>query len=535
MDIIVRERLYVPADAIDIKTVKKRYRHRFYDEQQCRKCDNRVERHNYLCNKCPAFTNQTVNYNERTRNGILYYGLPLGDRENVEDAFNIDFDDFTIQDKRCRAKRRYPLKMVGFKPYDYQVPAIQDMKDSRYGILKAPPRSGKTPTMLYAGVKAFPYRMVMIADQREFLDQFIDHVERFTNIQDLEERTGKKLYGYASTEEQFNDYEIAVCTYQTFLSDNGKKLLKHLNRNFGTMFLDECHSAAAPRYSEIVNNIRSVVRIGATGTDERKDGRIKIIKQIIGDVTALIEVPQLVANVYVHPINFTKSRAKFVGKAGFARLINFVSAHEKRNDMIIEWALKDIASGHSIVIPVERKEHVWLLVKRINDEHGDIIAAGFTGGAGNKAAKSQRTQSLADAVSGKIRVVVGIRSLLQRGLNVPRWSMMYGVMPINNEPNWKQESSRILTPMEGKRQPAIRLFVDENLGMMLNCAIQTYKQCILFNHVPTKTAKERYALLLKKLNASHKDRREDSALLEADDTKVYKSKTTFGGLFERKK
>ena len=533
MDIIVRERLYVPADAIDIKTVKKRYRHRSYEEQACRKCENRPERHNYLCNKCPAFLGQTVNYNERNRDGVLYYGLPLGDRENIERVFSIDFDDFNIHDKRCRSKRRSDLRIVDFKPYDYQAPAIVDLKRTKYGILKAPPRSGKTPTMMYAGIKNWPYRIVMIADQREFLDQFLDHVKRFTNIEDLEEKYGRKLYGYAKTPEEFRNFEIAVCTYQTFLSAKGKKLLKLLNQNFGTMFLDECHSAAAPKYSEIINNVHSVIRIGATGTDHRKDGRIKIIKQIIGDVTALIDIPQLQANIYVHPIDFTKSRAKFVGKAGFSRLLNFLSGHEKRTELIVEWAVKDIQAGHSIVIPVERKEHVWYLVKRINDEMGRTLAAGFTGGAGNKAAKAARAKSLEDAISGKIRVIVGIRSLLQRGLNVPRWSMIYCVMPINNEPNWKQESSRILTPMEGKRTPAIRLFVDENLGMVLNCFINTYKQSVEFNHKPTPTAISRFKVLVKKHNAAQKDRRTDSALLDGDTT-VFKAKSTRkkGGLFE---
>lgn len=949
MTIILSDLIYIPADEIDSRTVKKHYRHRFYEEADCRRCENRPERHNYLCNKCPAFKDQTNTYKERSRNGRLYYGLPFGDREIIEDRFSIDFSDYEIKDFRCKAKRRYPVKMVGFTPYDYQVPAVESMRKAKYGILKAPPRSGKcvtgdtllqtefgihkyealfdglevpdkgeeqylprefelltpsgvrktshiyrkwadkvisvrtrsghsirgvaehpllvltsnltyawktldeiqegdylcmnrdksmfpttnfksdyeheyyhtsaekvdlpkvicedlaailgylvadgclgskslsfctsnvevmqdfkekirsvfgleakdkvsegrtpqallnskavmsclaafglpkvrsagkeipssvlqssepivrafleayfscdsgtsrqsvtltsashnlikqmqvllsnfgivatryrnfkkatnsrtptvrpyynlgirgfevwkfhsefklmkfqnkettrarskydyvpylrdlfrerlplqedknafngcklyrdyhylgynkvlsvdvskmdvdtaatvemirrknffyspvvskqeligdvlvydatvpkghhylgngiashnTPTMLYAAITQFKYRIVMIADQREFLQQFLDHVAEYTNLPEIEEKVGKKLFGFAKTEEELKNFEIAVCTYQTFLSLKGKKLLKVLNKNYGTLLLDECHSAAAPQYSGIMNSIKCFVRFGATGTTERKDKRDKIIKQIIGGVTALIDIPQLKANVYVHPIDFTKSRAKYVGKGGFSRLVNFLSEHEKRNDMIVEWAVKDIKAGHSLVIPVERKEHVWYLVKRINDEIGREVAGGFTGG-GNKAANFQREQTLEDAKSGKIRAVIGIRSLLQRGLNVPRWSMIYGVMPINNESNWKQESSRILTPMEGKRDPGIRLFADLNLQMVLNCYANTYKQSVEFGHLPTDTAKKRHAELLKKLRTYYADRRSDSALMDAE-------------------
>ena len=229
-----------------------------------------------------------------------------------------------------------------------------------------------------------------------------------------------------------------------------------------------------------------------------------IVKQIIGDVTALIDIPQLRANIFVHPLPFVKSKSAYRGKAGFSYCINFLSKHKKRNAFILEWIMKDLAKGHSIVIPVYRKEHVWELVKAINDEFGKTIAGGFVGGASTKAGKAARSDVLDQAKAGKLRVIVGTRSLLQRGLNVPVWSMLYNVMPINNEPNWKQESSRILTPMEGKRDPAIRFFVDENIGMPLGCFVSTYKQSIKFKHKPTDTAHERAIELMDKHGSKSK-------------------------------
>lgn len=504
-NIIVREKMYIPAEYLDERKLKKAYRHRFYEEPACRRCENRPERHNYVCNKCEFYHGQNTLYNEKMLNGEPYFGLPMGDRSIIEEKFGIDFDDFNLIDARCKAKRRFDVRMVGFKPYDYQAPAAASLKQHKYGILKAPPRSGKTPTMLYTGIKKFPYRIAVIADQREFLEQFILHIDEYTNLPDLEQKHKKKLYGFGKKPEDFKNFEIIVCTYQTFLSTKGKKLLKLLNKNYGTVFIDEVHSSGALRYSEVLNELHAKIRIGATGTVERKDCKHVVVKQIVGDVTALIEVPQLKANVYVHPMEFVKSKAAYKGKAGFSYCVNFLTKHKKRNDLIIEWIMKDLEKGHSIVIPVYRKEHVWELVKRINDEYGKPIADGFVGGAATKSAKEQRASVLEKAKSGKIRVVVGIRSLMQRGLNVPRWSMLYNVMPINNEPNWKQESSRILTPFEDKRQPAIRMFVDPNIGLSLGCFVGTYKQTVKFGHKPTEVARDRAIELMDRHGPGAKD------------------------------
>ncbi|AGS82085.1 ATP-dependent DNA repair recombination helicase [Pseudomonas phage PaBG] len=518
-DIIVRERMYIPSYLVDERDVKKRYVHRFYEESACRKCDNRSERHNYVCQKCPAYTGKNVTVNEKIVDGVHYYGIPLGERKNLKAHLGIKPKRHTFIDLRTKAKRRYDVRMVNFKPFDYQEPAVEKLGDAGFGILKAPPRSGKTPTMLYTGIKKFPYRICIIADQKEFLDQFLAHVEEFTNLPQLEKKYKKKLYGYGKKPEDFKNFEIIVCTYQTFLSEKGKKLLKLLNKNYGTVFVDEVHSSGALKYSEFLNELAMRVRIGATGTDDRKDGKYKIVEQIMGPVTALIERDQLQAQVFVHPLDFVKSKSQYKGRAGFTYCVNFLSKHKKRNQFIVDWVMKDLEKGHNLLIPVFRKEHVWELVKMINDEAGKKIADGFVGGAKNKKDIERRREVLEKAKSGKIRVVIGIRSLMQRGLNVPRWSMIYGVMPINNEPNWKQESSRVLTPFEGKRKPGIRLFVDEHIGLTLGCFAGTYKQCLKFKHKPTEVASERAIKLLEK----HQSRRGGRGGDFMEDTKAVRS------------
>lgn len=208
--------------------------------------------------------------------------------------------------------------------------------------------------------------------------------------------------------------------------------------------------------------------------------------------------------------------------------MKFLANHEKRNKFMLEMIGKDLESDHNIIIPLYTREHVSYITRMINSIYGKGTAEEFTGDR-----KCDRDGILDRARSGKTRVVVGIRSLLQLGLNVPAWTCLYYFMPMNNEPNWYQESSRILTPAEGKRKPVIRMFVDSEVKLVLGCWAQTYKQTVTkFKHKPTETARERAGELFEKLGSHHKKYDPD----EEDDTpsKTKNKELKMPGLFRRK-
>lgn len=491
--IVIRDKIYVPVDAIDAELAKKTYTHYMYDNKVCRRCPSRDVRHSFECDQCQAFKGAVSTCNTTYRNGIEYVGLPLGDRLRVEKKLDFAFSDFTIVDKRVKTRFEYPVKMhPKFRLRDYQEEAENDWWQYKHGLIVAPPRSGKTPTLLHIMVR-LGLRGILLANQHEFLQQFLEHVEEYTNLPKLQRRYKEKLFGFAEKPSDHNTLQLAVSTYQQYISDkSGKARYKTATRNYGTVAIDEVHKANATEFAKVISRWPARIRIGVTGTSKRKDGRHVIVKEIIGDVVARVEIEQLEAKVLVHVCDYVKTRSRFRGPAGFVYACKFLARHEKRMEEILEWVLTDLSKGHSIVIPVHFKDHVWDLVKRINDAAGKDVAEGFVGGSGKKN-KAERAAIIDRARNGKTRVVVGIRSIIQLGLNVPRWSALYYVMPMSNEPNWKQESSRILTPMEDKRQPIIRMFVDPNVGLSLGCFVSTYKSSMKFKHRPTEKARERAA------------------------------------------
>lgn len=368
--------------------------------------------------------------------------------------------------------------------------------------------SHNTPTMLMISVKTGK-RTLMLASQKEFLDQFLGHVKDFTNLPELEKETGKKLFGYIKKEEDIKDLQFAVSPYQKFMSEKGQKLWKKVRKHFGIMWIDEGHKGNAPEFAKVINSSTARYRGAVTATDKRKDGRHYLIEQIVGPVVSQIKVPQMTAKVIIHIMDFVKTRAAYRGKGGWSYCMRFLANHEKRNEFMFDMLGKDLEAGHNIVLPLYTKDHIAYVTRIINDRFGKGMAEAFTGDR-----KCDRDGILDRARSGKTRVVVGVRSLLQLGLNVPAWTCLYYFMPMNNEPNWYQESSRILTPEEGKRTPVIRMFVDPNVKLVLGCWAQTYKQTLKFKHKPTETAQERARELFSKLGGRHESYDPD----ESDDT-----------------
>jgi superfamily II DNA or RNA helicase len=508
--IIATDKLYIPASQVSERRVLKHYVKSFFAERACAKCDYKPERHCDACTNCDAYKGTFKLANRVIRNNVEYFGLPIGDRANMERKLKIDFDNFEFVDKRTKNKFDYPIRMltpeqlkkkgIDFDWKDIQEKTIKAMVKKKHGIFVLPPRSGKSLTLIRIGIE-LGYKMLITADQYDFLKQFIGDIEKFTNLPALQRKTGKKLYGFVKKPSDLDDIQIGIITYQSLINDGlGAKMKRAVNQTFGTLAIDEVHSAAAPCFVKLINSLRMRVKIGCTGTIKRKDGKHVLLFDVVGPVQSDIKADQLVARLMVHPTG-VKTKRKFSGRAGFTYMCKFLAEHEKRNQLILEWVLNDLEKGHSIVIPCLFVEHVKHLVKLINNAVGYEIAAPFLGG-GTKKNKEYRDWVKHQASNKKIRVVVGIRRLLQRGINIEPWSALYYVMPSNNKPNWKQESSRILTPDPTKRQPIIRFFVDDGVNLALGCFANSWEYSLGFKHIPTPAATERMRALLKNYKVS---------------------------------
>ena len=204
----------------------------------------------------------------------------------------------------------------------------------------------------------------------------------------------------------------------------------------------------------------------------------------IGPVIAQTRAEALKPYISVHQTpSSVKTKSQFNGPAGWTRFTQFLARHTDRNMMIVDSVVRDLESGRNIAIPIMYKEHAALLKREIDFAYGSEVCALFLGGAKNS---KLRKKIVDDARAGRVRVVIGIRRLIQVGINVPQWDTLYSIMPMNNAPNWEQESYRILTPLPDKKRPMIRMFVDTQMMRSIGCFKSTLQTSLSFNHKLTK-------------------------------------------------
>ena len=476
MKAVVNSRLWVPMKRVFLDRAQGLYETKMYDERNCERCDFLPDRHSEMCDQCPSYLEHIKMWQVREdAKGKRWIGVPKGDRKRLS-HFLADHD-VEIVDKRTHNPMRQTIKFTG-KLTEPQKSAIRQLnKRSNNGILKAPPRSGKTVMATYQICK-LKQKTLIVAAQYDWLKGFYDtfmgseHQEALTNAGDLLQPS----VGFCKTLEDFATYDVCLATYQSLgVAGNLKTKLAKIKNLFGLVVCDEIHDGSAKVYSQVLLTLNPAFYIGLSGTPDRKDGKMFVAMNIVGRVISEIQVKTLVPTVKIIDTNATTNYKYRL----WAYAMRFLRTHEKRNALIAKHAAHDIKRGHSIVIPVASIEHCHLLVDLINDyfPNKDIPpAAAFTG----KLKKVDRDQLINDARSYKVKCVVGIRKIVQVGLNIPRWSCLYEVEPISNPPKAEQETARIRTDVPGKPKPLIKIFT-EDFSQSKGCFRTLWFQTVLKN------------------------------------------------------
>lgn len=473
--IIIKDKVYVPEDSIDPDYVRSKYTKRLYEQQICNKCEYLDDRHGYMCDGCAAYKGLVQLYKNKTVKGVSYVGLPIGDKRNFETVTGLDFKDCIIRDLRNVSPFDYKVKFVA-QLREHQEKLKTEFLNYKYGLIEAPPRFGKSILSLSIALD-LGQRTLFLASQHEFLTQFLDHlhgnekegIPKCTNLPELEKKYKKKLYGFPKTVQDYENFQFFVMTYQKFLNNRNSDKFKLLLKNVGTVIVDEVHQSAATGFAKVLSSFTSKYRLGVTATPERKDNLHSITKKILGPVVAKSTIESLNPTVYIHETGFKPKHSYGNSRGSWVYAMQALAKDDKRNELIATQIVKDVQAGHNVVVPVTFKKHALALKDLVNKKCKSNICEVFLGGGGAKG-KDYRRDILSKVKNNKIKVLVGTRSLLQLGLNVPSWSAIYTIMPISNKPKYKQETSRIRTPKEGKKKPIIRLYVDKDLGQSLGCA-----------------------------------------------------------------
>lgn len=412
------------------------------------------------------FTRITINQNE----SVIAFNR--GDMRKLRETFH----DFQIVDQRAFVPMVHPLKIV-FPPgkswRDYQPEAVAALDSDEYGILKAPPRSGKT-LMMTGAICMGRQRTIVFAHQTDLLLQLYDTIEEYTNVLELRQKTGDGIVGFAESWEDFGKYDIVLCTKQTFDHPNNRYRVREIQELFGAVYVDETHFVGAEVYSKLINYFPAAVRHGVTATPKRKDGMDLLMESVMGPVIHEItadQVGQVPMEVVTIPTGVASRSTQW------AKMLTELAANETRNELILKDMEADARAGHTLIAVTDRKNHGIYLAKTLTER--GIPAVVFNGSLTDK---NRRKQLLNQVRNREAQVMIGMRSMTT-GLDIPRADYFYNLLPCANavkdgehqgEGGYEQQITRVRTPFPGKLKCVVKDYVDR-MGIAYACLKQREK------------------------------------------------------------
>src|ERR1700737_3777036 len=177
MRVIEREAFFIKKSDLkeqDVKKLVNKNTFIFTEEKACSTCewnDDRLASETKMssqCGTCAAFLGGVSLAKEVKVGKNTYLSLPAGDRKGMETI--LAGNDIVYKSKREEIPFKRPIKFIGTLK-DFQEEAVQAIIKKKYGVVKAPPRSGKT-VLSTAAVCRIGMKTIILAAQREWLGGF---------------------------------------------------------------------------------------------------------------------------------------------------------------------------------------------------------------------------------------------------------------------------------------------------------------------------------------------------------------------------
>lgn len=379
-----------------------------------------------------------------------YLSLPRG---CLDDAVKLlqSVDIEVSYDDRRQHGQAIAFGKVGVDFRKEQKKAIRALLKHDTGILHAPTAFGKTVTAMGLIVKRGVNTLILV-HSRQLLDQWKQRINTF--LPDVE----VGLYG-AGKKKASNIIDIA--TYQS-LVDRSSNEVNSIVQGYGHVIVDECHHLSAPKYEQVMNEVRAKFVLGLTATPERQDGHQKIIFMNAGPIRfkADLKNSEFVQRVIVKSTYQTPAEAlcRHEQRPKISDIYQWLADNQERNQLICNDVIEVVSQGRHPIILTERREHAETLSTLLKQKGIDVVT--LRGGMGVKQRKEVNEQLIS------AQVVVATGKYVGEGFDLPRLDTLFLAMPIAWKGSLAQYAGRIQRQSEAKTEVIIFDYVDENLPML---------------------------------------------------------------------
>lgn len=329
--------------------------------------------------------------------------------------------------------KRKKLPSIEFKSkinlFGYQINAVEQSEIHDYGVIVAPPGSGKTIMGLELIARKKQPALIVVHRQ-QLMDQWTERIQSFLKIkkQDIGEISGRK---------KNIGKEITVAMVQSLVRQESLLDFQHL---FGTIIVDECHHIPAKSFRNVIVKLNSYYLYGLTATPKRKYNDEKLIFFYIGDILCQLGKDYRTAKQIKDPIvniRDTELSVPFENLTDDYQLLSKVLVFDTaRNIQISEDIIEQVKLKRKILVLTDRKDHVQILNLYLKKSCETITLTGDD-------SKTSKQSKFEQIQLGHFQVLIATGQLFGEGIDIKNLDCLFIVYPLSFEGKLEQYIGRI--------------------------------------------------------------------------------------------
>lgn len=391
---------------------------------------------------------------------------------------NLDFD---FQDHRKQKEE------VGFSfnatLRDHQDKVIDGISKKDFGVIVAPPGSGKT----IMGLKIIADKKqpaLIIVHRKQLLEQWQERVQAFIGIP-------KHDIGIIGQGKAKIGKQITIAVIQSL-----PKQIEQIQNQFGTILVDECHHIPAKTFRNTIEKLNTFYLYGLTATPFRKYNDDKLIFAFLGEIISEITSKEIESFKHAQIIvRNTKLDIPFNSKTDNFETLSKILIHDsERNKLILNDIKTELSKGMRIAIITERKEHIDTLYFFLKQSY-EVITLSGDDSESNRKLKWQTLQQ------GNFQILITTGQYFGEGSDLSNISSLFLVYPFSFKGKLIQYIGRI---QRSEISPTIYDYRDIKIDYLNKLFLKrnTYyrqitRQASLFDE-PTEFAPDRQSLVIEK-------------------------------------
>lgn len=349
----------------------------------------------------------------------------------------------------------------------HQLQVIEAVSKKDFGVIVAPPSSGKT----VIGLKIIAEKKqpaLIIVHRKQLLEQWTDRIEAFLGIP-------KKDIGVIGQGKSKIGKHITVATIQSL-----PKQIELIQNQFGIILVDECHHIPAETFRNTIEKLHTYYLYGLTATPFRKYNDGKMIFMHLGEIIVNIQTAEI--ENYRRSkiiIRNTELDVPYNSKTDNFEVLSKILVHDTaRNSLILEDVKTELNQGKKVVIITERKEHLDSLQLFLKKKYEVVTLCGDD----SDCAKKLKWKVLNE---GSFQVLITTGQYFGEGTDLPNINCLFLVYPFSFEGKLIQYIGRV---QRSEINPTIYDYRDYKIDYLNNLFLKrnTYyrkidKQATLFD------------------------------------------------------